>query len=257
MTDFGRLVEDGRVHRDMFVRPDVYDEEMVRIFSTVWVYVAHESEIPNAGDFKLTQLGIEPVIVTRAASGAVNVLLNRCAHRGLTVCQKRTGNATSFRCAYHSWTYDGDGKLIGVPYPKGYGDDFDREAYSLGGPPRVESYRGFVFASFNPDVIRFSSRRPSARSKRARARTAITSRATGSCNSMARSTDITRTCCTNRSSTRKTHTRESAATSTIAKTRSPRASTSATAMRRWIRVKNSDAAASSTNAYAWRPAVRP
>jgi len=153
MTDFAQLVEDGRIHRDMFVRQDVYDEELDRIFNTVWVYVAHESEIPAPGDFKLTQIGIEPVIVTHNASGEIKVLLNRCAHRGLTVCQKRSGNATTFRCAYHSWSYDGDGKLIGVPYPKGYGDDFDRSAYGLGGPSRIESYRGFVFASFNADVM--------------------------------------------------------------------------------------------------------
>jgi phenylpropionate dioxygenase-like ring-hydroxylating dioxygenase large terminal subunit len=153
MIDFAQLVEEERVHRDLFVRPDIYDAEMDRIFSTVWVYVAHESEIPNPGDFKLTQIGAEPVIVTRTVNGTINVLLNRCAHRGLTVCQKRSGNASTFRCAYHSWSYDGDGKLIGVPYPKGYGDNFDRDAYSLGGPSRVESYRGFVFASFNPAVM--------------------------------------------------------------------------------------------------------
>ncbi len=153
VPNFGDLVEDCRINREIFVSQAIFDEEMIRIFSSVWVYVAHESEIPNSGDYKTTKIGLEPVIVARNPDGGVSVLLNRCAHRGLTVCQKRSGNAQTFRCAYHSWTYDTEGSLIGVPYPKGYPDDFDRGAYSLGGPARIDSYRGFIFASFNSDVM--------------------------------------------------------------------------------------------------------
>jgi len=146
------LVQDHRVHRDLYVRPDIFAAEMKRIYGSIWVYVAHASEIPNAGDFKTTYLGLSPVIVTRSREGDVSVLLNRCAHRGLTVCQARAGNATAFRCAYHSWTYDSSGALIGTPYPKGYDESFDRSQFGLGSAPRVAEYRGFIFASFNPNV---------------------------------------------------------------------------------------------------------
>ena len=152
METFEELIEDERVHRDIYVRDDIFEAEMDRIFGSLWVYVAHESEIPEPGDFKTTFIGKSPVIVTRSADGSISVLLNRCAHRGLTVCQARAGNANVFRCAYHSWSYDTKGALIGVPYPKGYDEGFQRSDYGLGGTPRVESYRGFVFASFNPHV---------------------------------------------------------------------------------------------------------
>jgi phenylpropionate dioxygenase-like ring-hydroxylating dioxygenase large terminal subunit len=146
------LVQDDRVHRNLYTSPDIFAAEMERIYRSVWVYVAHASEIPDAGDFKTTYVGLSPVIVARSRDGSVSVLLNRCAHRGLTVCQQQSGNAAAFRCAYHTWTYDLKGALIGTPYPKGYDEGFDRNDFGLGTAPRVAEYRGFIFASFNPGV---------------------------------------------------------------------------------------------------------
>ena len=56
----------------------------------------------------------------------MNVLLNRCPHRGNRVVNDALGNSMNFRCAYHAWTFTNSGDLLGVPFPQGYGPDFDR-----------------------------------------------------------------------------------------------------------------------------------
>jgi phenylpropionate dioxygenase-like ring-hydroxylating dioxygenase large terminal subunit len=140
---------DGRVYRD----PLVFEREMNTIFARSWIFVAHESEIADAGDYKLAHIGRQPVIVNRSAdTGEINVIFNRCRHRGSAVCQRETGSANFFRCAYHGWTYSSDGDLIGVPFADGYPADFDKSAMGLVHVPRVGTYKGFVFASLDPDA---------------------------------------------------------------------------------------------------------
>ncbi|RIV39216.1 aromatic ring-hydroxylating oxygenase subunit alpha [Micromonospora radicis] len=145
------LVLPDRVHRDVYTDPTVFEMEMENIFMHTWVYVGHESEIARPGDYKTTEVGNKPVILSRDRDGAIHVLMNRCRHRGATVCQWPTGNATSFRCRFHGWTYDQAGRLTGVAYQEGY-SGLDKSALSLESAPLVESYRGLVFASFDRDV---------------------------------------------------------------------------------------------------------
>jgi anthranilate 1,2-dioxygenase (deaminating, decarboxylating) large subunit len=148
-VNFSSLVEEGRVHRDIYVDPDVFEAEMERIFMRTWVYVGHDSEIAQPGDYKRTFVGTEPVILTRGKDGTPSVVVNRCSHRGAAVCLMPRGKATGFRCQFHGWTFGLDGELLAIPYSE---EAVDQEALSLTTAPRVESYRGFVFASFNPDV---------------------------------------------------------------------------------------------------------
>lgn len=147
--DFASLVQDGRIHRDVYVDPLVFEAEMQRIFMHTWVYVGHESEVPHPGDYKATTVGVEPVILVCDEHGSRQVLVNRCSHRGAAVCPLRRGNATAFRCEYHGWTFGLDGSLRGVPFSDG---DPDRPAKGLVCAPRVESYRGFIFACFDSSV---------------------------------------------------------------------------------------------------------
>lgn len=139
---------DGKVYTD----EDIFRLERERIFRRTWLYAAHESEIPTPGDYQRRELAGEPLIIVRDRDDQVRALLNRCRHRGNLVCQHLSGNAQFFRCQYHGWTYANRGDLVGVPYPKSYGPDFDRSEMGLGELPKVESYRGFVFVSFSADV---------------------------------------------------------------------------------------------------------
>lgn len=154
MIDIDELVqpERGRVNMRVYVDEEIFRAELRRIFYTTWVYVAHESELPQPGDYKTTYIGLVPVIVSRDAGGAVHVLVNRCSHRGATVCQHEIGNAQSFRCEYHAWTYALDGALIGISRRSGYAPAEIAEFNAgLQAVARVASYRGLIFASFAAD----------------------------------------------------------------------------------------------------------
>lgn len=145
------LVGDDRVAGSLYTDPDVFELEIERIFYRTWVWVAHESEIPEAGSYKTATIGRQPVIVNRDRKGNFNVLLNRCRHRGATVCEIPKGRANGFTCPYHSWSYALDGRLRGIPYPDGYDEDLDKKELPLASL-RVESYAGMIFASFDPDI---------------------------------------------------------------------------------------------------------
>jgi phenylpropionate dioxygenase-like ring-hydroxylating dioxygenase large terminal subunit len=149
--NFDELVQDHRVHRKIYTEADVFQAEMERIFERSWVFVGHESEVAAAGDYKTVPIGTQPAIMTRDEDGSINVLMNRCMHRGSTICQEPRGNSSYFRCWYHGWTYTNRGELAGVPYAGGYGKTFDRSKFGLL-RAKVGNYRGLVFASLNPEV---------------------------------------------------------------------------------------------------------
>jgi phenylpropionate dioxygenase-like ring-hydroxylating dioxygenase large terminal subunit len=144
-----QLVQRTRVHRRVYCDPAIFELEMERIFARAWVYVGHESRIPQADDFVRSRIGIREILLVRQQDGGVRALLNRCAHRGAQVCRRRAGRAKFFRCPYHGWSYRPDGSLLAVPHEAGYGPGFDKSdpVFALAPVPRVESYRGFVFAS--------------------------------------------------------------------------------------------------------------
>jgi phenylpropionate dioxygenase-like ring-hydroxylating dioxygenase large terminal subunit len=149
-----------RAHRRLYSDPAVFELEMERIFGRAWLYVAHESELREAGDFVASRMARLPVLTTRDSEGSINVLVNRCGHRGAMVCQEERGNSRAFRCPYHGWAYRNDGSLLGVPnrqaWPEGY--DFSRPQLQLPRAPRVATYRGFVFASLaasGPDLMTY------------------------------------------------------------------------------------------------------
>ncbi len=146
------LVQPGRVHRDAYTDPGIFDLEMERIFGRAWLLLGHDSQIPRAGDFVTTQMGRQPVLIVRRRDGGVSVLFNRCAHRGSTVCSAARGTVTQFVCPYHGWTYGLDGALLAIPSPEGYAEERSpQRRLGLAEVPRTEVYRGFVFASLAAD----------------------------------------------------------------------------------------------------------
>lgn len=151
--DYDALVKRDRVHSSVYCDPEIFADELEKIFSRGWVYVGHTGEIPAPGDFRLKRIGRQPVIMVRDDSGEVRLLLNRCRHRAATVCQVERGNCATFRCAYHGWTYRNNGELAGVPYQDAYDDSFRKDELGLTRVPRMDTYRGFVFGSMSPAGI--------------------------------------------------------------------------------------------------------
>jgi len=149
-TELHPLVKEDAVHRRLFTDPSIYAEEMRRVFGRTWVFIGHESEIPNPGDFKTGEIAGQPIIMARHSDGEIHVLFNRCMHRGAMVCEHASGNASHFRCPYHAWTYKTNGELALVPNRELFGADFDLAEWGLVHVPRVDSYGGFVFASLSP-----------------------------------------------------------------------------------------------------------
>lgn len=143
--------KNAKVATQMYEDPELFAEEMERIFKNTWVFVAHESEFPDKGSFKLSTVGLEPVIVVRDRKGKIHVMVNRCRHRAATVCEVKKGKTASFQCPYHGWGYALDGSLRALPYPEQYGDDFDKDQHGLL-KLRTEAYNGMVFATFNEDA---------------------------------------------------------------------------------------------------------
>lgn len=144
-------VQADRVHTSLYTDPAIFETEMDKIFASTWVWVAHASEVPEAGSYKNTYIGRQPVIVVRDRKQKVHVLLNRCRHRAATVCEGKKGKTNSFVCPYHGWSYSLDGALRGVPHPESYADQLEKGELGLVSL-RVEEYAGMLFATFKDDI---------------------------------------------------------------------------------------------------------
>jgi phenylpropionate dioxygenase-like ring-hydroxylating dioxygenase large terminal subunit len=135
----------GTISREIFVAPEFHREELEKLFTRAWLFVGHESQIPNPGDFFVSRMGEESVILCRDTHGAVHVFLNSCRHRGMKVCRYESGNTSLFVCPYHSWSYTTDGKLQGVPlYRVLYEGNLDRNEWSLIETPKQRHRLGLL-----------------------------------------------------------------------------------------------------------------
>ncbi len=151
-------IESGAISREIFVNGDIYRQELEQVFTRAWLFVGHESLVPNPGDFYTSRMGEESVILCRDKRGAIHVFLNSCRHRGMKVCRYEQGNTSLFTCPYHSWTYTTDGKLQGVPlYKSLYEGVLDREAWSLVEVAKLAIYKGTVWASWDPAAPDFEA----------------------------------------------------------------------------------------------------
>ena len=141
-----------KVHRSSMTSPELFQREQELIFNQCWIYLGHESEVESAGDYRRRTVAGRPLFFVRGRDGQVRVFLNSCPHRGAQICRRDAGNSEVLQCFYHAWSFNTHGELIGVPGEDAYGPCFDRGELGLKQPPRVESYRGFYFVSFNPRV---------------------------------------------------------------------------------------------------------
>lgn len=146
------LVQPTAVHKRVYTDQAIFDLEIERIFNKTWLYVAHESQLRKPGDFVRTRLGTQDYIVNRGEKGEINVIQNRCTHRGATLCHEHQGNTMRLVCGYHQWMFELSGTLRALPHKQSYPDSFkpESEQFALKRAPRIAEYRGFIFASLSP-----------------------------------------------------------------------------------------------------------
>ena len=140
------------VNRRVFVAPDLLAREQERIFDKCWLYLGHESEIANPGDFLRRDVGGRELIFVRDQDGTVRAFFNTCPHRGALVCQEKHGQSKMFRCIYHAWTFDLEGKLIQRPEAERYSSATQTGMHDLVPVPQLESYRGLYFVNYDAET---------------------------------------------------------------------------------------------------------
>lgn len=155
-VDLTQLVntQEGWVDRSIYWDPDIYAQELENIFARCWLFLAHESQLPKPGDFVTTWMGQDRVIVTRKRDGSIGAFLNSCAHRGNVVCHAEAGNTRGFTCNYHGWSFGLDGSLLGMHEQAVFerSPGFDKSALGLTQVAQIDTYKGLVFATFDPDA---------------------------------------------------------------------------------------------------------
>ncbi|GAA3731091.1 3-phenylpropionate/trans-cinnamate dioxygenase alpha subunit [Spinactinospora alkalitolerans] len=145
-------IAQGRFPARVFNDQEIFDIEQQRVFSKAWCFLAHESEIPDRGDYVTRYIANNNLIVARDESGEIHASLNMCRHRGNMMCKSEMGNASHFRCSYHGWVYKNSGELVGVPYMKeGYEGRIDKRDWGLI-KVRTQTYAGLVFGTLDPDA---------------------------------------------------------------------------------------------------------
>ena len=128
--------------------PVIAHEEKERIFARTWQVVGHRNQIPHPGDFFTTELFGEPLLIVRGANAQIRGFYNVCRHRAGPPAEG-CGSRKLFRCGYHGWTYDLDGKLISAPEFEGV-QAFDPADFTLTSV-HTEEWSGLIFINLDPD----------------------------------------------------------------------------------------------------------
>lgn len=116
--DMSALIEDRldegrfRVDRRIYLDQDIFDREMARVFERSWVYLCHESQVPDYGDYYSTHIGRQPVFVIRGRDGGLKGFVNACSHRAAVLTPRRRGRAKTLVCRFHGWCFDTEGACV-------------------------------------------------------------------------------------------------------------------------------------------------
>ena len=141
------------VNRRAFVDQEVLERERRQIFNRCWLYLGHESEIPHNGEFLTRDVGGREILFVRGKDGEARAFYNTCPHRGAMVCREKQGKGKLFKCFYHAWTFDLQGKLVQRPEADRYTGATQEGLHDLVQVARLEQYRGLYFVNFDPDAV--------------------------------------------------------------------------------------------------------
>ncbi len=136
------------LRQEFYLSSEVFEKDVENIVLKSWVLVGHQSQISAVGEFFVSRIAGESIIVVRSDAQTINALINVCRHRGSRVCLESQGRASRFVCPYHAWTYDLDGNLQGAPRVM---DTLDASEYPLK-RAKLENFHGLLFINFDLDA---------------------------------------------------------------------------------------------------------
>jgi nitrite reductase/ring-hydroxylating ferredoxin subunit len=155
LDEHGRALEEGLLPATVYNDEEVFEAELRQIFGDCWVFVGHETEVPEPGDYAQRRIGKDPFVLVRGEDDRIRVLFDSCTHHGTKLCSAEQGNTSHFRCPYHGWTFKNTGDLAGVPLKHKAFSNLDPEEWGLREAPKVENYKGMIFATINSDAPSF------------------------------------------------------------------------------------------------------
>jgi choline monooxygenase len=135
---------------EFFTDPNVFEQEKERIFYRNWLFVGHSTDIPNAGDFFITEIFGNSIILIRGNDNEIRGFYNFCRHRGHELVHQN-GCAKRITCPYHAWTYDLDGTLIAAPNADQV-QNFRKNDYPLKSVG-VDLLAGLIFINLDLDAL--------------------------------------------------------------------------------------------------------
>lgn len=151
--------EKGTISRELYVNEDIFWQEQEQIFRRCWLFLGHESQVPNPGDFYVARMGTEEVLVVRDRKDhQIRAFLNSCRHRGEKVCRYDQGNGLVFTCPFHAWTYDTAGHLVGAAgqsSPESYNGELNKAEWGLVEVGQLANYHGTLWATWDKDAPSF------------------------------------------------------------------------------------------------------
>jgi phenylpropionate dioxygenase-like ring-hydroxylating dioxygenase large terminal subunit len=133
-----------------YLDQELWEQEIREIFHAIPLPVGTSAELASVGDYKAMRVVGKEIILVRGKDGNMRAMLNVCRHRAMKLLPEGCGSARRFKCTYHSWTYDTDGTLIGVPAEDTFGD-VDKDNYGLVQLP-CEERAGFIFIGLTPGM---------------------------------------------------------------------------------------------------------
>jgi Rieske 2Fe-2S family protein len=143
------------LEQPFYVDRDYFNLDMETIWYRDWLFMAHDCELPKAGNYLTVQIGDYSVIIVKGRDGQIRAFHNSCRHRGSRVCTSEKGQSARLVCPYHQWTYELDGKLL---FARHMGDDFDKSQYGLK-PVACETVGGYIFICLSQQPMDFAPMR--------------------------------------------------------------------------------------------------
>jgi len=146
-------LEQGRLSRRVYWDHAIYEQELEKVFGRSWLFLAHESQLPSSGDFLVTSMAEDSVIVVRQKDKSIKAFLNTCPHRGNKVSFSDAGNTRQFICNYHGWSFGIDGALRGMAGQELFEQSgMNKSEHGLHPVAQVASYKGLVFGNMDPNA---------------------------------------------------------------------------------------------------------